>query len=83
MDWQFYSIYKFLLEFNDVSQEERKNRTKIIGTKIAIMRIQQSCTEDINKMLYLKTTRQIYDILTHSWTDADVKKKRIKKKSRN
>ena len=83
LDWQFYSIYKFLLEFNDVSQEERKNRTKIIGTKIAIMRIQQSCTEDINKMLYLKTTRQIYDILTHSWTDADVKKKRIKKKSRN
>ena len=83
LDWQFYSIYKFLLEFNDVSQEERKNRTKIIGTKIAIMRIQQSCTEDINKMLYLKTTRQIYDILTHSWTDADVKKKRIKKESRN
>ena len=84
LDWQCYNrIYQLLLKFNDVSQEERKNRTKIIGTKIAIMRIQQSYTEDIDKMLYLNTTRQIHKILTHYWTDADVKKNRIKKKSRN
>lgn len=84
LDWQCYNrIYQLLLKFNDVSQEERKNRTKIIGTKIAIMRIQQLYTEDIDKMLYLNTTRQIHKILTHYWTDADVKKNRIKKKSRN
>ena len=47
------------------------------------MRIQQSYTEDIDKMLYLNTTRQIHKILTHYWTDTDVKKNRIKKKSRN
>ena len=70
-------IYNILLKINRVSEKDAKDRTKIMATKVAILRIKQFL-ETGNRGPYLKVTSEIFDIFQKYWTQAD--KRRVKKK---